>query len=81
MSTSDILTEFVHKELAQGRVAEIKPDDDLLATAVIDSLGILQLVMFVEQRFAVQIPDEDVLVENFRSIAALSDYLDKRRTA
>jgi acyl carrier protein len=52
-----------------------------LATAVIDSLGILQLVMFVEQRFAVHIPDEDVLVENFRSIAALTDYLEKRRTA
>ena len=81
MSTSSVLTEFVHKELAQGRVAEIKPDDDLLATGVIDSLGILQLVMFVEEHFAVQIPDEDVLVENFRTIAVLTDYLDKRRAA
>jgi acyl carrier protein len=78
MSTSDVLIEFVQKELAQGRVAEIKPDDDLLATGVIDSLGILQLVLFVEQRFALQIPDEDVLVENFQSITALTNYLEKR---
>jgi acyl carrier protein len=78
MSTSEVLTEFVQKELAQGRVAAIKPDEDLLASGVIDSLGILQLVMFVEQRFEVKIPDEDVVVENFRSIDVLTDYIDKR---
>jgi acyl carrier protein len=81
MSTSDVLIEFVQKELAQGRSEAIKPNDDLLANGVIDSLGILQLVQFVEQRFSFQIPDEDVVIDNFRSIAALTDYLDKTRAA
>lgn len=79
MSTSDDLIEFVQKELAQGRGADIKPEDDLLANGVIDSLGILQLVQFVEQRFSFQIPDEDVVIDNFRSIAALTEYLEKTR--
>jgi acyl carrier protein len=81
MSTSDVLIEFVQKELAQGRGTDIKPEDDLLANGVIDSLGILQLVQFVEQRFSFQIPDEDVVIDNFRSIAALTDYLEKTRAA
>ena len=81
MSTSDVLIEFVQKELAQGRGTDIQPEDDLLANGVIDSLGILQLVQFVEQKFSFQIPDEDVVIDNFRSIAALTDYLEKTRAA
>ena len=81
MSTSDVLREFIQKELAQGRGADIKPEDDLLANGVIDSLGILQVVQFVEQKFSFQIPDEDVVIDNFRSIAALTDYLEKARAA
>jgi acyl carrier protein len=81
MSTRDVLIEYVQKELANGREGDIQPDDDLLANGVIDSLGILQLVQFVEQKFSFQIPDEDVVIDNFRSITALTEYLEKARAA
>ncbi len=81
MSTSAVLAEYITRELSKGRTTIIKPDEDLLGAGIIDSLGILQLVAFVEQQFSVQIPDEDVVLENFQSVAALSDYLDKHRAA
>jgi acyl carrier protein len=81
MSVTTALTEFVRNDLAQGRVAEIHPDDDLLSTGLIDSLGILQLVMFVEEQLSVKVPDEDVVLEHFRSISALTAYLESRTTA
>ena len=41
----------------------------------IDSLGIFQIVAFVDERLGKQIPDEDVTYENFHSVRVLSDYL------
>ena len=75
METQAALTEFVLEELAKGRKSVIQPEDDLLGEGIIDSLGILQLVAFIEEKFNFQVPDEDVVIENFMSIEALSNYL------
>ncbi|NWG13812.1 MAG: acyl carrier protein [Acidobacteria bacterium] len=69
------LMEFVKEELLHGRKSDLRDDEDLLSAGIIDSLGILQLVGFVEKRYGVQVPDEDVVYENFHSIRALADYL------
>ncbi len=71
------LMEFVEKELLHGRKSDLQDDEDLLSAGIIDSLGILQLVGFVEKRFGIQVPDEDVVYENFHSIRALAGYLDR----
>jgi acyl carrier protein len=47
----------------------------LLAAGVIDSLGILRLVSFVEEKFGIEVPDEDVTIDNFQSVKAMSDYV------
>lgn len=78
MDNIKVLTEFVEKELAKGRKAHILPDDDLLSEGIIDSLGILQLVGFIEEKFNFQIPDEDVVLENFISISALNQFLQSK---
>jgi len=77
VDTQAVLTEYIRKELAIGRAKEIRPDDDLLAAGVLDSLGLMQLVLFIEERLGVKVPDEDVVIENFRSVAALTSYLQK----
>ncbi len=78
MDRTKELTSFVESELAKGRKSNIQPDDDLLSEGVIDSLGILQLVSFVEDKFNIQIDDEDVVLENFQSIAALNNFLSSK---
>ncbi|HBX68691.1 MAG TPA: hypothetical protein DEH25_04740 [Chloroflexi bacterium] len=75
MDTQTILTDYVKEELLKGRKMEIKPEDDLLSAGILDSLGILQMVAFIEDRFGYQVPDEDVVFENFVSIEALTNYL------
>lgn len=78
MDRTKTLTTFVEKELAKGRKTNIQPDDDLLSEGVIDSLGILQLVSFIEDEFKIQVDDEDVVLENFQSIAALNNFLNSK---
>ena len=43
------------------------PDSDLLEQRILDSLGVLKLVLFLERTFGIQVEDEDVVPENFQS--------------
>lgn len=80
MTTSSKLLDFIKNEFAVGSKKNIQTDDDLLSAGIIDSLGVLQLVSFVEEQFGIQIPDEDVVMENFQSVDALSTYLNQLAT-
>jgi acyl carrier protein len=75
---ANALTEFVRNELLHGRKVTLTDDADLLSAGIVDSLGILRLVAFMEQRFGVKVPDEDVVFENFQSIGAMAGYVTGR---
>jgi acyl carrier protein len=77
MDRKTALTEYIKDEIMRNRNAKLDPDQDLLSAGILDSLGILQLVAFVEEKFGIKIPDEDVVFENFMSINALVSYLEK----
>jgi acyl carrier protein len=57
---------------------EFTDDESFLGGGLIDSLGILQLVSFVESRFGVAVPDTDLVPANFDSVAKLAAYVDRR---
>jgi acyl carrier protein len=75
------LTDFVREELLHGRSIKLDEELDLLSAGVIDSLGILRMVAFMEERFGVKVPDEDVVFENFQSIRAMAHYVAQRKPA
>lgn len=79
MNTSDILMEYIQQNLLKGRVTNLGKDDDLLDSGILNSLGILQLVAFIDERFGFQVPDEDVVYENFNSVQAITSYLTQRQ--
>ena len=71
-----VLTEFIITELANDKdIGELQPDDDLLEDSLVDSLGIMRLISFIEQRFHYVVPSEDVVIENFMTIGAVVGYL------
>ena len=77
MDRKAALTEFIKKEVMRNGNANLGDDQDLLGTGILDSLAILQVVAFIDEQFGIQVPDEDVVFENFQSINALSGYLDQ----
>jgi acyl carrier protein len=60
---------------------ELEGDASLTGEGVLDSMGVLELIMFVEERFGYKVPDEDTLPENFDSIDRIVRYLDERVAA
>jgi len=59
----------------------LKEDEDIFSLGFVNSMFAMQLVTFVEQTFDVTIENEDLELDNFRSIAALSNLVAKKRAA
>jgi acyl carrier protein len=57
---------------------ELAGGDSLLEVGVIDSVGVLELIEYLEASYSIAIPDEDVLPENLDSIAAIGRYVAAR---
>jgi acyl carrier protein len=53
-------------------------EDSLLKNASIDSLGILEVVTFLENEFAIAISDDELLPENFESLLSLSKFVHQK---
>ncbi len=57
-----------------GSPDDVNEDVSLLDTGIMDSLGVLQLVSFVEETFSIQVEDVDVVPDNFDSVRSLASY-------
>jgi methoxymalonate biosynthesis acyl carrier protein len=57
----------------------VSDDDDIFASGFVNSLFAMQLVMFVEKKFAVSVEDDDLEIQNFRSINAIVDLIERKR--
>lgn len=80
MTTADRVREYIGRELARGRpAAELTDDLPLIGERVIDSLGIFQLVAFIEDELGVEVGDDEVVMENFATIAAVARFVDAKR--
>jgi acyl carrier protein len=74
-TTEDRIREFILKHFPLARKNGVKADEKWLETGMIDSLGILDLVHFLESEFCLQISDEELLPENFESLKTVTDFV------
>ena len=59
--------------------ADLADDQELLAAGIVDSLGFVELVEEVEARYAVGVKDVEITEENFGSVAAIVNYVERTR--
>jgi acyl carrier protein len=72
------LARYIAADLLNEADRAIGEDDDLLASGLLDSLGVMSLVHFLEQDLAIEVPAEDVTIEHFVSLRAIDAYLSRR---
>jgi len=78
-NNNKILCEFIERELLPPDSGiSVGTEDDLLSFGYLDSMQFMRLVQFVENTHDLVIPPEDLLIENFQTVSALSTYLDSR---
>ena len=74
------IRKFLTEEFLSGN-GEILNEDVPLLGNVIDSQGVLELVGFIQQRFNIQVEDDDVSTENLASIKSVVDLIEKKLRA
>ena len=57
---------------------ELKMEDDLLNSGLVDSIGVVKLINYIEEEFNVSVPPDDMVIEHFESIDAIEKYLSSR---
>jgi len=68
------LLDHINTEIVLGRDGPLGVDAPLLDGAL-DSVGVLRLVVFIEERYSVSIADDELVPDNFGSVGALADLV------
>lgn len=74
--TNNIL-QFVHETFPRARQKNASPNDYLLEQRLIDSMGLLEVIVFVENTYNIAINNEDVTSDNFATVENISKYVQK----
>jgi acyl carrier protein len=70
----------VNRAFGRRVVRAAEPDAPLVSSRdEFDSFALLELVLRLEEAFGIRIPDEDLDLDNFRSVATLADYVRRRQ--
>jgi acyl carrier protein len=77
MSTQQTIKQYLTQELLSDH-KNLSVDDNLLIGGLVDSLGVMRLVSFIEQNYGIRVSPEDVTIEHFRSIRVISEYIESR---
>jgi acyl carrier protein len=72
---SEQISNFIMEKFPLARKRGLKKDDRLLESGVLDSLGILDMVAFIEREFSISVTDEELIPENFQSVACLTSFV------
>lgn len=75
------IRDFVSKTFPAARKQRIRAGDEWLQSGLIDSLGVLDLVQFLEREFSIRISDEELLPENFQSLSAVVTFVRRKSGA
>ena len=62
-------------ELTKKPSSMLSNDTSLLDSGVLNSLSLLKLVLFLEKRFAISVPAEELVPDNFQTIDSMCDYV------
>lgn len=70
--------DFVIANFLFGQTTDLEPGDSLLERGVIDSTGVLELVAFLEERYAIKVEDNEVIPDNLDSTGSIANYVNRK---
>jgi len=76
---SNTLSKFIAEKILKQPNKEIKPDEALISSGLIDSFSLMDLALFVEDTFGVKIEDTELNAETFDSLNQLAGLIESRK--
>lgn len=73
------IANYIKHEIANEPLEDLGEQEDLLGSGIIDSMGMIRLVSYLEQEFQVTISSEDMIVENFMTLEHILKFLSEKK--
>ena len=74
-----LIKEFIEKNLVDTQEhSNLTETDPLLTSGIIDSVRIVKLLTFLNDQFAVNIEDDEIIPDNFETIASISNLVETK---
>ncbi len=77
----DALCAFINDSVSLDPATIVEPGTDLLLTGLVDSLGVVQIVSWMESELDISVEPNDVVLEHFQTVDAMADFVDRRRAS
>ncbi len=77
-SVEENVRNFVVEQFLFGEGDTLRGDTSFLEEGIIDSTGILELVMFLEETYDIKVEDSELVPENFDTPDNIARYLEKK---
>jgi acyl carrier protein len=75
-----LIRDYILSELIKDKhQASLSDSDSLIESGIVDSLGIMKLIGFLEDKISIQISDDELIPENFSSIDAIASLVAKKQ--
>ena len=78
MTDSSKVREFVVTNFLFGDGASLRDDTSFLEEGIIDSTGILELIMFLEETYGIKIEDSELVPDNMDSIQNITRFVQSK---
>jgi len=78
MDATPQIRNFIKETFVFESPAAFSDEFSLVESGVIDSLGILQVLLFLEKTFSLKVPEQDVVPDYFESVQAIASYVNGR---
>jgi acyl carrier protein len=72
------LHDYVRREIAGG-TTPLEPGENLLRRGILDSMGLLKLVTFLEETYGFETTGDDIVPENFGTLEKIRDFVERKR--
>lgn len=79
MNIEKDLKKYIVNRFLQGDVEKLADDESLFESGIIDSLGVLQLVAFLEERYGLHVEDEELIPENFETVNTIINFVENKQ--
>ena len=77
MTREERIFDFIKTTLVPNSELAFDSEMDLLESGILDSVAMMELIVWLEDSFGIAIDTDDLVPENFASLAAITRYIEK----
>ena len=82
MTKTKALEEYITTTFVSDPAASpVAPDDNLLLSGLIDSLGVMQLVAFIQSENNIKVEPREITLKNFKTINSIVGFIERKQSS